>query len=151
MTMTKNNKNIENILLNISITAEFTNLDSVRSEIYSCASKFGFNDDTAHLISLSVDEACTNLIRYAYSFNNKKKIEIKVEKSDSDFVVIIEDNGTPFNPLEVTSPDMNKYFEEFRRGGLGIYIIKKAMDLIQYTPAESKSKKNHLKLVKKLV
>ena len=145
------NKLKNSITEKLTINADFSFLESVRKVVYDSAVKFGFSDDVSHLISLSVDEACTNLIRYAYNFDTKKKIEISISNTGNEFIVQILDNGNPFDPMEVNAPDMNKYFEEFRRGGLGIFIIRQAMDIVQYTPSNSKNKKNILRLIKKLV
>jgi len=133
-----------------SISADYLNLDQVRSFINDEAKLFGFDDDNAYLISLAVDEACTNLIRYAYKFDKNKSIDISLESSGKKFVVIIQDNGLPFNPLNVPPPDMKEYFDEFKRGGLGIFIIRKAMDEVIYIPAEKPALKNELRLIKKL-
>lgn len=133
-----------------SLNADYSNLEEVRNFICNEAKLFGFDDDNAYLISLAVDEACTNLIRYAYKFDKNKKIDISLETEKSRFIVVIFDNGSPFNPLDVPPPDMQEYFDEFKRGGLGIFIIRKAMDEVIYTPAKNSKGKNELKLIKKL-
>jgi len=122
---------IKNII-KYSLNADYSNLNNLREFIMSHAKKNGWDNENAYLISLAVDEACTNLIRYAYKFDKTKKIEIILKPKQDKFVVIIKDSGKPFNPLEVPPPDMEEYFNEFKRGGLGIFIINKAMDEIIY-------------------
>jgi anti-sigma regulatory factor (Ser/Thr protein kinase) len=42
------------------------------------------------------------------------------------------DKGRPFNPLEYPEPDINLPLEQRQTGGLGLLIVKKTMDTIQY-------------------
>ena len=130
-----------------TLKADYSNLGDLREFIISEAKKNGCENDNAYLISLAVDEACTNLIRYAYKFDKSKRIEIVLKPEKNKFSVIIKDSGKPFNPLEVPPPDMQEYFNEFKKGGLGIFIINKAMDEVKYK-AGNNNEDNELTLVK---
>jgi serine/threonine-protein kinase RsbW len=125
-------------------------LNNLRDFVAEKAGEFGFDKDTAYLISLAVDEACTNLIRYAYKFDKRKKIEINIKIESNRMTVIIKDTGKPFNPLDVPPPDMQEYFNEFKRGGLGIFIIRKIMDEVIYKAANAERPYNELLLLKNL-
>lgn len=145
--MMKSNKKI----LELDVNAEYSKLEHIRDKILDTALSIGFDEDNAYLISLAVDEACTNLIRYAYNFESGKRIQVTAEiTQDRAFSVYIYDTGEPFNSLDVPSPDMTTYFNEFKQGGLGIFIMRKAMDVIQYNPAKGAQKKNQLILTKYL-
>ncbi len=144
--MTLKKENIKTYRLN----ADYSNLGELRDFVAAEAVKYGFSNDDAYLIALAVDEACTNLIRYAYKFDKSKKIEIDLSYSDNKFIATIKDSGKPFDPMEVPPPDMKEYFKEFKRGGLGIYIIRNAMDEISYLPSNSAGSFNELTLVKYL-
>lgn len=136
---------------NLCAVSDFKELGRIREFVLKKAIVFGFSDDEAQKISLAVDEACSNLIRHAFNFDSNKKICVEIELNNKDmFVVNILDDGKPFNPLDVESPDMKSYFREFRTGGLGISIMKKVMDDISYTPSDSKKAKNLLQLKKNL-
>ena len=43
------------------------------------------------------------------------------------------DNGTPFNPLAKEDADITLSAEERKIGGLGILMVKKSMDAVDYT------------------
>ncbi|MFP4368413.1 MAG: ATP-binding protein [Candidatus Kapaibacterium sp.] len=131
-------------------TGEYTELGKIRSRVISRAVNFGFSDDDAQKIALAVDEACSNLIQHAYNFDKKRKIGIAFSCEGYKFIIRIYDDGIPFDPKEVTPPDMKEYFKEFRRGGLGIHIIRKIMDEIEYIPGSGKNGRNLLELRKNL-
>jgi serine/threonine-protein kinase RsbW len=140
----------ENRKDDMCVICDLSQLESVRDFITLKALSFGFSEDEAYKISLAVDEACTNLIRYAYNLDPNRKICINIETLPSQFIVNVLDDGLPFNPLEIPSPEMKQYFKEFRRGGLGIHIMRSVMDSIEYKPSTAAGVKNVLRLIKNL-
>jgi serine/threonine-protein kinase RsbW len=51
----------------------------------------------------------------------------------------VEDDGQPFNPLEAPEVDTTKPLEERTIGGLGIHIVRKLMDGLEYQRHEGKN------------
>jgi serine/threonine-protein kinase RsbW len=47
--------------------------------------------------------------------------------------VQIKDDGKPFNPLIAPDPDIKVPIEERKIGGLGIYLVRRLMDELDYT------------------
>ena len=43
------------------------------------------------------------------------------------------DRGMPYNPLEKLDPDITLSAEERQIGGLGIFMVKKSVDVMEYT------------------
>ena len=146
--MIKDNKNIKSIKSNFEAT--FDELDDIRAFVKDNAELFGFNEDDSYKISLAVDEACTNLIRYSFKLEPSHKIKIEISENRNEFIINIKDNGNSFNPLDVPAPDMEEYLQKFKRGGLGIHIMRSVMDEISYFPSKQNGRQNVLKLVKML-
>lgn len=141
----KLNKNSEAVF-----SADFKNLEKIRDFVKQFALKNGFNEEVSDKIALAVDEACTNLIRYSFNFDNNQQIKISVHTDDRFFIVNIFDEGNPFNPLDFPKPDMNEYILNFKKGGLGIYLIRSVMDEIGYIPSNENNPQNTLTLKKLL-
>jgi phosphoserine phosphatase RsbU/P len=78
------------------------------------------------------DELLTNIISYAYQDSKEHSIGIKVELSTDRLKVSMVDDGIPFNPLGVETPDTNLPLEERKIGGLGIHLVRKMMDKVSY-------------------
>ncbi|MBX3042291.1 MAG: ATP-binding protein [Candidatus Kapabacteria bacterium] len=127
-------------------------LEKIRNFVFECSVKFGFDNNISNKIALAVDEACSNLIKYAYNNNSNNEIKVKINKNETTnyLIVKIEDDSQPFNPLSIESPDMVDYFKHFRKGGLGIHIMKLVMDEIEYIPKTNFYKYNTLILKKRL-
>ncbi len=83
-------------------------------------------------VQTAVDEACTNVIKYAYS-NTGGIIAVTCELQDSDLVVIIRDKGKPFDPNSIPPPDLKSDLDSRKIGGLGIYLMTKLMDDVSYS------------------
>ena len=88
-------------------------------------------------ISIATEEIFVNISSYAYRPEiGGVSIRIKV----NDMVTIeFEDNGTPYNPLIKNDPDVHLSAEEREVGGLGIFMVKKIMDTIEYQHIDNKN------------
>ncbi len=130
----------------LKIDSKTDQLVTVREFVSRVASATGFNEEDVSKIALAVDEACTNVIKHAYQYDTKKKIEVIVETGNGDFKVSIVDTGLQFNPNGMKDPDMKEYFSSYRRGGLGVYLMKSLMDKVEYEIEPGK--RNQVRLTK---
>ena len=91
-------------------------------------------------INLALDELFTNIISYGFEDESESQIKFSLAKDNETLVVQVEDDGIPFNPLEVSGPEVSQDLDLINIGGLGIHLIKKMMDDINYQRAEGKNK-----------
>ena len=99
-------------------------------------------------IDVAIDELFGNIARYAYSPDvGKATVRFSVEEDPLEVTITFIDNGIPFNPLEKSNPDTQLSAEERPIGGLGIFLVKKSMDLVEY---EYKNGQNILKIKKNI-
>ena len=132
----------------LKIEAALDNLDEVlafvdqRLEENECPMKVQTQ------IDIAVEEIFVNIASYAYS-PGKGNAEIGVEVSDDPLEVTIRfaDSGIPYDPLAKEDPDITLPAEERPIGGLGIYMVKKSMDYVEY---EHKDGQNIFIIRKKL-
>jgi anti-sigma regulatory factor (Ser/Thr protein kinase) len=112
------------------IDAKIENLDAVLEfitgelEIGDCPMKLQTQ------IAIATEEVFVNIAHYAY----KPEVggaTIRVSVSD-EVCIEFEDKGKPYNPLENTDPDITLGAEEREVGGLGIFMVKKIMDAVEY-------------------
>jgi len=142
---TRKTKSKQKVLL---VKSRTENLAAVREFVNSAVGEVSIPQDIAGDIVLAVDEACTNIIKHAYQYSPDGDIKIKLTYSDKKIVVEITDHGASFHPDAVPKPDLKKYFEEKRVGGLGMYLMKSLMDDIHYKSIPGKF--NQVLLTKKL-
>jgi anti-sigma regulatory factor (Ser/Thr protein kinase) len=117
----------------LKIEAALDNLDEVlafvdqRLEENDCPMKVQTQ------IDIAVEEIFVNIASYAYS-PEKGNAEIGVEVSDDPLEVTIRfaDSGIPYDPLAKEDPNITRIKEGRKPGGLGIFMVKKTMDEMEY-------------------
>ena len=99
-------------------------------------------------IDIAVDEIVNNVATYAYA-PGSGELTIRFEFSEDTRTAAITfiDSGIPFNPLALNDPDVSLPAEERGVGGLGIFLVKKTMDRVEY---ENKDGKNILRIEKQI-
>ena len=131
-----------------TILSQTDNLLEVREFVSDAARQFGFNDEDVANIVLAVDEACTNIIKHAYQYAPDKEISIDIVRTNGAFEVRIKDKGKNFDPDALRVPDLKQNLSQHRRGGLGVYLMKKLMDKVEYNFVSGMN--NEVSLVKYL-
>ncbi len=90
-------------------------------------------DPRAHFdLQLAVEEACTNVIEHAYD-GGGGELEVCFETRGDDVCITVRDWGRPFDPNQVSQPDLSQPLEERQIGGLGLYLMEKLMDEVKFT------------------
>jgi serine/threonine-protein kinase RsbW len=120
-------------------------LVELRSFLQRSLEAYGFSEVDRHQLTLAVEEVCTNLIIHSHASNPKEVIYLEVKELEKKLAIEITDKGDAFNLLEYEVPDLKKVIEEKRKGGIGILLVKKIMDEIEF---ESKNGKNTCRLIK---
>lgn len=82
-------------------------------------------------LELALEEAFVNIARYAYP-DTEGDVQISLSATAREMIIILEDGGIPFNPLEREAPDITAPGEKRKVGGLGILMIKKNVDTLDY-------------------
>lgn len=100
-----------------------------------------------HQVTLAVDEVCANLIIHSHGCNGEEYIHIAVENEVGLLKIEIRDSGEGFNITEYRTPEITHVKKAKRKGGLGIILVKKIMDKIEF---ESSGKQNTCRLFKNL-
>ena len=81
----------------------------------------------------AVDEAVTNVIRHGYR-GAEGWIEVAAELVDERIVVTLEDRAPAFDPGTVPEPDLTVPPERRTPGGMGVHLIRQAMDTVDHAP-----------------
>lgn len=116
----------------ITVIASTAYISVVRDFVGLYAKQFGFNDHEVDDIRLAVDEAYTNVIKHAYQYDENQRVIITIGAIGNEFWVSITDQGRVFNPELYTEPDIKERIRLKERGGMGVYLIRKLMDTVEY-------------------
>lgn len=84
-------------------------------------------------IRLVCEEALTNIINYAYPKGEGEMFAgYEYDKENSCITLKVCDYGIEFNPTKENDPDVTSDIMERSVGGLGIFLLKKISDIIEY-------------------
>ena len=83
-------------------------------------------------LTLAIEEAVANVMKYAYPKGEVGPIEINATINDGSLSFTIKDSGTPFDPTQVKKADITLSAEEREIGGLGLHLIRNIMDTVEY-------------------
>lgn len=132
----------------ITIDATIGNVETVMEFINSELDKVNCSQKVQLQINIAVDELFSNIVNYAYGKTiGKATIGFEYDKDVPAVILHFIDNGIKYNPLEKEDPDITKGINERPEGGLGIFMVKKSMDGMEY---EYKDGKNILKIKKNI-
>jgi anti-sigma regulatory factor (Ser/Thr protein kinase) len=129
------------------LKSSLSELDRLCQNLETFGNKFGFSKKLIFEINLALDELFTNIISYGFKDDEKHVIKVTLTPQNDELCLCIEDDGTPFNPIDFETHDVSCSVENCKIGGLGIHIMKKLMDEVCYQRCGDK---NVLNLKKKL-
>jgi len=123
------------------------NLEEICDYVTHYANESGLNETEVYAVQLAVDEATTNIVEHGYGQECPERIDITCEILEDGLKVTIYDDAEPFTPDTVPEPDMHVTLDEMKPRGLGIYLIHKMMDEVNYDTTPNKG--NTLTMIKR--
>ena len=115
------------------IEAKKTNLDAVLSFIDEQLGEAECSKKTRMTIDVAVEELFVNISSYAYDPKiGTAVVQVSVHNEPLSVEITFIDNGKPYDPLAKPDPDVTLDADHRQIGGLGIFMVKKSMDDVQY-------------------
>jgi len=108
------------------------NLATIAEFVSEQARLAGLDEDQVFEVQMAVDEACTNSMEHAYNGQGDGELRVCCYVESDDFVVRVTDYGRAFDPSVVAAPNLSLPLEEREIGGLGLFLMGKLMDRVEY-------------------
>lgn len=115
-------------LMSLTVLSSPRFLYVIRSALYPVLVDAGFSRRTARKIILAVDEACSNIIKYAYEGDQSKTITLTVSADDGRIAIRLRDYGKRVDVSKITP----RRLEDVRPGGLGTHFMGAVFDRVEY-------------------
>lgn len=130
----------------ITLDATVENLDKVLEFVDTELDALECPSKAKMQLDIAVEELFVNIAHYAYSSEvGQATVRIDPRKDPKRVIITFIDGGVPFDPLQKPDPDLTLSAEERQIGGLGVYMVKKSMDEMNY---EYRDGKNILTIIK---
>lgn len=120
-------------------------LRKVRKFVTQHAQQAKLTEKHISALILAVDEACANVIEHAYQQDPDNELTITITIESTRVVVNIRDHGLPFNREGYQRPNVVELSRKRRSGGLGVDIMRRMMDKVEYSAHENM---NEVRLIK---
>ncbi len=128
-------------------------LNYIRTVVGDLALQVGFDAYEAAKIEMAVDEACSNVVRHAYSPDKEwcwrqrdPEIRLEIRVENGRLIIEINDHGQSFDFANYHPAKIEDQLREMKVGGYGILIMRNFMDEVQYSSNDQTG--NTLRMVK---
>lgn len=96
------------------------------------AERLDLDDRLAFAIDLCLAEAVTNVIDYGFESDGTHEVVVSVDADDRVVSVLVEDDGTAFDPLDAPDVEFARSLGDAPIGGLGIHLLRSYAQDLQY-------------------
>lgn len=123
----------------LSVPFDTTYLAQIRMAVLEVVGDGMFPQVKANMIALAVDEAVANIMEHAfegdcdYTARAHSQIEVVLDANAERFEVLIRDRGVGFDPRVAPDVDIKEHVKAGRKGGLGIFLMRRIMDEVNYS------------------
>ena len=132
----------------LDILAVKDNLPQVLEFVGAALNEIGCGHKPRFQIENAVEEVFVNIASYAYDPEvGPATIRVETSKDPLSVTMSFIDHGKPYDPLAKPDVKLDRPMKERKKGGLGIFMVKKSMDDVSY---EYKDGKNILTFTKNI-
>jgi serine/threonine-protein kinase RsbW len=118
-------------MLELALDCELSSLATMAHAVESYAADHAVPQDKTMDLILALDEVVTNLISHG-GLTAGDTIAVTIDLEDDAISAVVEDRGSPFDPLHDAPPHATGSLEERPLGGLGLHIVRTIVKELSY-------------------
>lgn len=115
----------------LHIATDAQDIAALRTFIEQAAQSLGIAAESMYTLMLVVEELGLNIAAYGYG-GRPGPVELTLEDSGDAVVLRLRDQAPPFDPTQLPPPDITLPLELRDAGGLGVHLVRRLMDDMQY-------------------
>ncbi len=117
----------------ITMAAEVANIGPITDYVDMALERLDCPMGQVARINVAIDEVLVNIASYAYApGKGDMTVQFAFDPAERMAELTFMDRGVPFDPLQSADPDTTSPARERAIGGLGIFLVKKTMDGMDY-------------------
>lgn len=121
----------------IQIYCNRKNLASVRQFVSKNLESTSLSDIEVNALVLAVDEVCANVIIHSAECDDEKTLDVFIETKNTNITFEVIDKGSGYDLREHKMPDLGEIIKTKRKGGVGLMLVQKIMDKIDFIPSNN--------------
>ena len=130
----------------IVLDATLENIDTMIDFVCAELESTNTADVMQNQIAVAAEEIFTNIANYAYT-STAGTVRLCIDVVCGELRITFEDSGKPYNPLDKPEPELALPINERPIGGLGVFMVKKIMDTVQYRYENGKNQLTMIKII----
>ena len=115
----------------MEIASRYEMLDLVQTALSHLTVLAGFDEDSAHYVSVAVRESVVNAIKHGNHGDESKRVCLDFLIHGSGLEVRVQDEGAGFDPDSIPDPLAQENL--LKTGGRGIFFMRSFMDEVSYS------------------
>ncbi len=127
------------MIYKLDIACKKDHLREVRRFVSDILAQNHYPDAESNKVILAVDEICANLIIHSNDCDPNEKLQLQIDYNTKQIVFEISDHGKGFDLSEYREPSMEDLIRAKRKGGVGLLLVKRIMDDIQFLQQSGKN------------
>jgi anti-sigma regulatory factor (Ser/Thr protein kinase) len=117
----------------LAVEARADNLAAVQAFIAARLEQAGIAPAVCQQLHIVVEEIYTNIVKYAYPDRpGAVAVVWRLAAPEGRLILEFRDKGVPYDPWARPDPDISLSAEKRGIGGLGLFMVKKLMDAVDY-------------------
>jgi serine/threonine-protein kinase RsbW len=123
----------------IRISCSRQNLQQVRDFVRGFLLTAQRSDLVVNQVVLAVDEVVANFIIHANGEDANQFLDLLLVLAGQHLDIEIEDHGSTLflPPGKVANPDLRAYIQQGRKGGMGMALVSRIMDQVEFFERDS--------------
>src|ERR1700679_3448713 len=120
----------------LEVPAVDSEISKIKDFAQAICTVAGYTLADSNVVKLVLEEVGVNIIRHAYAPGEKGLIQLEMSIGFFGMRIKVTDQGHSFDFKSVKDPDLDHYVEVAKKGGLGLWVMRKMMTNVRYRPFE---------------
>ncbi len=116
--------------IRLRVGNRYENIELVQAILEEVLEPLEIDDESRYWMDIALREALTNAIKHGNALDPRKKVEVALEVGACAIDIVVEDEGSGFDPAAVEDPLAPDNL--LKTQGRGIFYMRKFMDKIEY-------------------
>ncbi len=125
--------------LDLTLNSSMAEIVRLNEAFERFAVDHGFSAESQSAANLALEEVVTNVIMHAFNGADGQTVVIKLAVKNGLLEMTVVDSAPPFNPLTAPEADVTRPLEQRRPGGLGIRLLRRMVDRLEYERANGQN------------
>lgn len=116
--------------IRLRVGSRYENIELVQAVLDEVLEPLEIDEESSYWMGIALREALTNAMKHGNKLNAEKRVEVGLEVSADAIDIVVQDEGSGFDPAAVEDPRAPDNL--LKTQGRGIFYMRKFMDKIEY-------------------